>query len=184
MAAPLSDSDRDPWHVDSDDSAASVADELVAPAPARGQGPFRRKRGRPRGTPGNPAQRRALRARRADREALIVLPQAPASPQVLLSQWLRQVGHGPLKLVVDYIRAHVVSESSEADSDFAHFMQRALGMEFISSVEDCLHYLFTRALAMLTCELQGAVRTIRGTCGPKNIATSTQVVVVCVFVCL
>ena len=127
MAAPLSDSDRDPWHVDSDDSAASVADELVAPAPARGQGPFRRKRGRPRGTPGNPAQRRALRARRADLEALIVLPQAPASPQVLLSQWLRQVGHGPLKLVVDYIRAHVVSESSQADSDFAHFMQRALG---------------------------------------------------------
>ena len=77
----------DPWAVASDPPSAASADEggdvdparvdpAVAAAPpplggCRALAGFRRQRGRPKGTPGNPAQRRALRVHEVGVRALV-----------------------------------------------------------------------------------------------------------------
>ena len=123
----------------SDSAASPCADVLeqvvlrpasspdAPPDPARGAGAFtRRARGRPKGTPGNPAQRLAMRAQaQAAPPPLALLPTQPPSEEALVLQTLfRPIGTGVLHDLVMAARANVhTPKNSRAEA----ILDRTLG---------------------------------------------------------
>lgn len=122
-AMPAAGPHADPWDVNSSDGGSGGSDAEGPAAPgvaidsgavvavvARGTGASRRKRGRPRGTPGNPAQRRRMHERarelaaisaEAHTEQAVVVAEAPALPelQARMAMLIRPIGFGLARII-------------------------------------------------------------------------------------